>query len=666
MHHARARAWICVALLAVCAQFSTDAGEAAAARVEPPHWSLRQPVSTVLPEFSDPAERAWLRTPVDAFILARLKEAGLRPAHEADRRTLIRRLSFDLTGLPPTPGEIDAFLADRSGDAYEQLLERLLASPHYGERWGQHWLDVVRFAETEGFEYDRHLAGAWRYRDYVIQSFHEDRPYDEFVAEQLAGDELAPDDPASRIAVGFYRLGPVRRNAGNPDVALSRNEVLTTRTDIIGSAFLGVTLGCARCHDHKFDPIPQKDYYRMQAFLAATDDEDISLANADDEAAWKAATQPVLEAMKKVKESLKGAQGSAKRELEAKLEELEDSLPPPLPAICSTRNNEAKRTAVHVLRRGDEGKPGEAVGMRLLSMLLPQESPELPADAEHPRTALARSITDRSNPLTARVLVNRVWQWHFGIGLVGTANDFGANGERPSHPGLLDFLATRFVADGWRLKPLHHMICLSNSYRQASRASDPERSETIDPNNRLLSRFGVRRLEAEELRDAMLAVSGRLNRKAAGPGVIVPVDEQLVKLLYKPAQWSVTRDPSEHQRRSIYLIAKRNLRLPFLEVFDQPALQTSCARRESSTHAPQALELLNGRLSNELAAAFAERLREQAGAEPARQMELAFLLAAGRPPTGPEASRALAFLAQHPLSEFALALFNLNAFLYVE
>jgi hypothetical protein len=632
---------------------------------KPRHWSFRPSSRPDVPPCADAADRAWVRNSIDAFILQRLHQDGLRPAAEADRLTLIRRLSFDLTGLPPTPAEVTAFVNDPSADAYERLVERLLASPHYGEQWGRHWLDVVRYAETEGFEYDRQHSGAWRYRDYVVRSFAQDRPFDRFIQEQLAGDELASDDRDCQVAVGFHRLGPVRRNAGNADVAFSRNEVLTEMTDAVGAVFLGLTVGCARCHDHKFDDFPQADYYRLQAFLAAAQEHDVVLAPPAAQADWNIRTARLKEEIKKLKVELRRLQGEERKRAEERLVKMEHSLPPPLPTIHSVRNVEAERTPIHVLKRGDPDRKGSLVGPRVPGVLLPEGTPELPAATSNPRTQLARWITDPENPLTARVLVNRVWLYHFGRGLVETANDFGVNGARPSHPELLDYLANELIANGWQLKPLHRMILLSSTYRQASRPAEAT-ALVKDPANRLLGRFPRRRLEAEEVRDAMLAVSGELNVKAGGPSVVVPVDRDLVGLLYDPAQWTVTEDETEHRRRSVYLLAKRNLRLPFAEVFDQPDRLTSCPRRESSTHALQALELLNGRTSNRLADAFARRLEHEAGADRGAQVELAYRLAAGRAPSAKEKELAVKFLTRQPLREFALVVFNLNAFLYVD
>ncbi len=630
------------------------------------HWSLQPRMRPDIPRFSDSSARDWIRTPIDAFILQQLRKAGLRPTTEADRAVIVRRLHLQLTGLPPTPEEVASFVTDPAADAYERLVDRLLASPHYGEQWGQHWLDVVRYAETEGFEYDRHRAGAWRYRDYVVRSLNADKSYDRFVLEQLAGDELDQPDDETLVASGFYRLGPVRRNAGNTDVAFSRNEVLTEMTDSVGLVFLGLTVGCARCHDHMFDPVHQKDYYQLQAFLAATQEHDIQLGTQTEVNAWNHLNTEVQGEIKKIREALNDTDGSNRAQLVARLKDAEKRIPPPLPTISSVKNDGANRTPIHVLQRGLTERPLERVGPRFLGVLLPDDAAEFASDVAAPKSMLARWIADPSHPLTARVIANRLWHYHFGRGLVDTPNDFGANGGVPSHPELLDYLANELIAGGWQLKHLHRLILTSGAYRQASRAEDDAVARQVDPLNRLLWRFNRRRMTAEQLRDTMLMVSGRLNPRFGGPSIMPPVKQELVDLLYAPQQWEVTKDHREHDRRSIYLIAKRNLRLPYLEVFDQPDLQISCSRRESSTHAPQALELLNGELANDLAGAFAERLQRDAGSDPRRQVDLAFELAVGRLPSPHEAESSLAFLPAQPLKEFALVMFNVNAFLYVE
>lgn len=631
------------------------------------HWSF-QPVSIVEPPLVGNTD--WVRNPIDAFVLAAIEQQGWSPATETSRSEWIRRVTFDLTGLPPSPAEIHHFLQDASEGAYETVVDRLLASPHYGERQAQHWLDVIRFAETEGYEYDGHLPDAWRFRDYVIESFADDKSFREFVTEQIAGDEIAgssssPHYSDNQIAAVFHRLGPVRRNAGNPDIALSRNEVLTERTDIIGTSFLALSIGCARCHDHKLEPIEQRDYYRLQAYLAATEEHNIRLASTTEVEVWTADSERIKRRQTQLRQAAKAAEGARKRELEEQAEALEDQLPPPPPTIPGIRNDFEKRTPIHVLKRGVWENKGESVGPRPPSVLVAHDLPELAADIPNPRTHLARWLVADDNPLTPRVLVNRLWQQHFGRGIVSTSNDFGTHGDRPSHPELLDWLAGSFRNNGWHVKPIHRLIVLSSTYRQSSRSEFAAVAHSKDPDNRLLWHVPRRRLSAEELRDAMLQISGRLNATTGGPSIMPPVDPSFVQLLYKPSQWKVPADAREHDRRTIYLMAKRNLRLPFLETFDAPTLLTSCARRDTSTHAPQALELLNGRLSNDLAKSLADHLRDAHREDPDRLVRDAFVLVIGRTPTAAEFELSRRFLKQQPLAEFALALFNLNEFLYV-
>ena len=626
------------------------------------HWAF-QPVRKVIPP--DVRDRSWPRSPLDNFVLAKLEERNWSPAPPASRVQWLRRVSFDLIGLPSSPEEIAAMESDDSPDAFERLVDRLLASPRYGEKWAQHWLDVVRYAETEGYEYDRHVPDAWRFRDYVIDSLNRDKPFDRFLTEQIAGDEIQPDSPDCLAASIFHRIGPVRRNAGNPDIALSRNEVLTERTDIVGTAFLGLTVGCARCHNHKLEPITQKDYYRLQAYFAATSEHNILLASPDEEKSWEARTKEAKKEIQHVKDLAKQATGKERDRLDAEAEALEDKLPPPLSTIPSTRNDFSHRTTIHVLRRGEWENKGEPVGPRPLSILVSEELPELAPDVENPRTQLASWLTNSRHPLTARVITNRLWQAHFGVGIIKTTNDFGVRGDPPSHPELLDYLASTLTQHGWSLKKLHRQIVLSSTYRQSSDSHNAAIAEQSDPENRLLWRFSRRRLSAEELRDAMLEASGRLNLRAGGPSVMIPVDPQLVEQLYKPSQWQVAERATDCDRRTVYLIAKRNLRLPFMEVFDAPTLLASCSRRQASTHAPQALELLNGQLSNDLALAFANRLERESGGTPEQIVERAFWLIAGRAPTPREVSLSLSFLREGSPREFALAMFNLNEFLYV-
>lgn len=631
-------------------------------------WSF-QPREAAVP----PADGSdWVSNPVDAFIWNQLAAAGLEPAPEADRAALARRAFFDVTGLPPTPSELEEFTRDQSPDAWERLVDRLMASPRWGERMAQRWLDVVRFAETEGFEYDRYLPGLWRYRDYVIESFNRDTPLDRFITEQLAGDEMAPNGPQSQAdrellaAAGLHRLGPVRRNAGNQEVASSRNEVLTERTDIVGTALLGLTVGCARCHDHMFDPIRQVDYYRLQAYFGASREANLVFDSESSIEDWQKATKEIATKMKSLRGEIKLAEGEERQRLQAEHDELESQLPEPPPTLATVQNDTESPTQVRLLNRGDHTKPLQPVAPRPPGVLLPEDAPALPPDVGDPRSSLAEWITSPDHPLTARVAVNRVWQAYFGQGIVDTPNDFGAMGGRPSHPALLDFLANELVAADWSMKRVHRLILTSSTYRQASHnPANEDLGRQRDASNRLLWHGPRRRLSAEEVRDAMLSVAGELNLAYGGKSVMLPVEDALVDLLYDPTQWRVPADQSQHRRRSIYLLAKRNLRLPFMEVFDQPPLLTSCARRETSTHAPQSLELLNGPISNELAARLAARLDREAGRDLDGIVNQAYLLAAGRLPTSDEALIAREFLTDNSLREFALAMFNLNSFLYL-
>ena len=632
-------------------------------------WAFQPRKSIAIPEMKDRIARQWIKTPVDAFILQTLNASGLQPAPPADRLTLIRRVTYDLHGLPPTPEEIDAFLKDKSSQAWATVVDRLLASPRYGEHWGRHWLDVVRFAESDGYEYDTHRPDAYRYRDYVVNSFNSDKPYNQFVKEQLAGDEMDPANEQYLVASGFNRMGPLRKNVGNQKVAGSRNETLVEMTNIVGAAYLGVTVGCARCHDHKFDPFRQSDYYRMMGYFAQTQPHDLVQATKDQQEAWKAKAAPVQTEITALQTKMKAAPESEKNGLAMQLDDLEDKLPAPLPSVYTVEDDRKNATPIEVLFHGDYLQPTARVGARPLGILLPEAVSEKPVDLAQPRLELANWVTDPENPLTARVMVNRIWANHFGRGIVSTPNDFGRMGGKPSHPELLDYLANQYVANGWQSKPLHRMILLSNTYRQSSNSPSEKLAMEKDADNALLWKFTRRRLEAEELRDSMLAISGKLNPKSGGPSVMVPIDQDLVKMLKRPQYWVTTRDKSEYDRRSIYMIYKRNLQLPFMGVFDAPDSLLSCPRREQSTHAPQALEMMNGATSNTLAAVFAARLNSEAHSNPAR-IERAWRLATGRPPTAAEKALSLQFLSSDPnnplvLKELALDVFNLNAFLYV-
>jgi hypothetical protein len=622
-------------------------------------WAFRSLKTAALPVTRTPG---WVRNSIDAFVLQRLEAAHLSPAPEAGRLVLLRRLAFDLLGLPPTPEEIEAFVRDERPDAYERLVERLLASPRYGERWGRHWLDVVRYADTGGFEHDFLYPNAYRYRDYVIRSFNANKPFDRFLCEQVAGDELWPGDPEAVRATALYCVGPAVTES-----AMIANQLeyewLTDAVDTTGAAFLGLTFGCARCHDHKYDPLTQKDYFGLQAVFAASDrpyPDRIRLNRIK-------ALNGLLSDAPVPKELLKDPRCTVHTEEETGFHLFHR--PEPLP--------------VRRLARGELSKPREEVGPAFPAAL---RSPDRPADfggvrPNERRAALARWLTSPDNPLPARVLVNRVWAWHFGQGLVRTPNDFGSQGEPPTHPDLLDWLARDCLTHGWDLKRLHRLILLSSTYRQSSVADrGAVGSDAIDPDNRLLGHFPRRRLEGEALRDHALACAGTLNAKPFGPAVVPPLSAaELAGLFDAKGKWPVTRDAREHTRRSVYLLERRTFVYPMFAAFDPPEVMTSCPRRTQTVVPAQALTLLNSPFVREQAAAFARRLLRECGDRPERVASRAWLLAFGRPITARETAQALRFLhertaalARHAspgeaaLADLCLALFNANEFVYVD
>jgi hypothetical protein len=616
----------------------------------PGTWAF-EPVRPVEPPANPEGYSA---NPVDRFVRARQRQRGLRPAAPADRRTLIRRLTFDLTGLPPTPEEVRAFLADRSPDAYERLVERLLASPHYGERWARHWLDVVRYADTGGFENDLYYRSAYRYRDYVIRSFNQNKPFDRFIREQVAGDELWPYDRAAVTATGLYCVGPALPESAMVSTQLEY-EWLTDAADTTGAAFLGLTFGCARCHDHKYDPIRQKDYYAMQAVFAASD-------------------RPFPDKIRLLR--IKGLNG------------LLSEAPVPKRLLndprCTVRTeartgfrlfHRAAPMAVRRLHRGELASPREPVGPGLPAFLVPagRRASLAGVPPGGRRAALARWLTAPDNPLTARVLVNRVWGWHFGQGIVRTPNDFGAQGEPPTHPELLDWLARDFVEHGWDLRRLHRLIVLSRTYRQGSVAAGP--GLRLDPGNRLLWHFPRRRLEGEAIRDALLACAGTLNPAPFGPAVVPPLGrDELTGLFDARGKWPVTKDARQHTRRSVYLLVRRTFIYPLFAAFDPPELMSSCPRRLETVVPTQALALFNSPLAREQAGAFARRLLRECGPRTEALVSRAWWLAFGRGPTPAEGKRGRAFLEHRTaavgrdaaLAELCLALFNANEFVYVD
>jgi hypothetical protein len=685
------------------------------------HWAWKRPLRPALPQVR---MIAWCRNPIDLFIAVPLEAAGLSPAEPATRELLIRRVTLDLIGLPPTPEEIDAFARDQSPHAWEKVIERLLASPHYGERLGRHWLDVARFAESNGYEHDEPRPNAWRYRDYVIDAFNTDKPYDRFIMEQIAGDELYPDDPQALIATGLHLLGPDMTDAASQ--AQRRQNTYDDMTDTTALVFLSLTLGCARCHDHKFEPLSQHDYYRFQAFFAPAKFRlDVPIATLAQKDAFSKAsaeytklTGPTVDAIaaleeplrmklrekhlarlsqeaqlahrtsedkrtdaqralveqtmrllvvtgKQIKEAMTDAQWAELTKLRKNLKGFDVYKPAPLPVAMGLTDSGAKAPKTFLLKRGELGHPGAEVLPGWPAVLSPDflaksaSIKPLPLSTGQ-RSTLAQWLTRADHPLTARVIVNRLWQHHFGRGIVATPSDFGMRGEPPTHPELLDWLASELVAGGWSLKHMHRLMLTSATYQQGCKASATTLAK--DPGNRLYSRMNRLRLEGEVIRDCLLAVSGRLNTKFGGPGVYPPLPPEMAGTV---KGWTASADPSDHVRRSVYIFACRNLRFPFLEAFDAPDSTLSCPKRERSTSAPQALALLNSSDVVQAAKALAKRLTEQAPTSQ-EQITLAFRLVLGRPPSLTERQACQRFLAESPLDELCRALFNLNEFIYVD
>lgn len=604
------------------------------------HWSFRVPTRPEPPESPDTVE---IDHPIDRFVVARLRQAGLRMAPPAGPLTWLRRATYDLTGLPPTPAEIEAFTSDHDPAVRERVIDRLLSTPAYARRMARWWLDLARFAETDGFEFDAVRPDAWKYRDWVIASFQDDLPYDEFVRLQIAGDELKPGDADGAVATGFLLAGP-----DMPDLNLKeerRHGVLNDMTATVGAVFLALQIGCAQCHDHKFDPLSQADFYRLRACFESAD-----------LFAPKPFGRVVSEQTSPVGPSRMLIRGDFRRP--------GPEISPGVPRICDPWNTRIA-TPIGAASVGETASSGgQASGGR--------------------RSALAQWLTRPDHPLFARVIVNRIWQEHFGVGLVASASDFGVMGDAPTHPELLDWLATEAPRLGWRLKPLHRLIMTSATYSQASylepssegtvapdRLASWRESLRLDPRDELLSRVPRRRLDGESLRDAMLAIGGQLNPRAGGPGVMAPLPAELTAQLLKD-QWITNPDPAEHRRASVFLFARRNLRYPLFEVFDRPDSLASCARRNRSTTATQALTLLNSEFSWNCAREFASRVASEGGDSPSGRIEACYRLALSRPPTNHESSRAERFLresglaAEEALAEFCLALFNSNEFIHID
>ena len=680
------------------------------------------------------ARKHWVRNGIDRFILARLESAGLEPAPQADNRTLVRRLYFDLVGEPPTPQEVDAFVKNQGPAAYDGLIDRLLGDPRYGERWGRHWLDVARYADSTGGEANRELYHMWRYRDYVIGAFNDDKPYNDFIREQLAADEFAPNDSEKRVATGFLRLGTPSQSQIR---RVARQQHLNELTGTVGSVFLGISLSCAQCHDHKYDPIPTRDFYRFQAFFLPMESFNMD-ADFPHPAIRGLVATGAREAEGKLERARK-AYESYEAGLLAKLRDVlrEEGADPESAsaALLRARLTDAiansvvprdepsfslgeKTEYIRLLSFVDGFRGGRDMGLyrrqverhlpRLHTVANARESPSsaglpvqfvrirgevddlgervlpgylscvtgtgdaaaMPVDRtgniSRWRTPLAEWIASPENPLTARVMVNRIWQGRFGRGIVGTPSNFGANGVRPTHPELLDWLAHQFVESGWSVKAMHRLLLRSATYRQSS-SSFSKRASEIDPANAMLSRMPRRRLEGEVIRDSILAVSGRLNPSMGGPGVYPRLPDAMRDQMYVknwPA-WEPSDGP-DSRRRSVYVFQRRQLALPLLELLDAPVPQTSMDRREKSTTAIQSLALLNGRLVTEESQHFAARLRREAGDALHGQIVRAFQLAFSRKPTKAELGRYNDFAREEGVAAVCRVLFNANEFVYVD
>lgn len=729
---------ICLLLLFVSLRLAGAEDSAKAQREK--HWSFL-PLRAVHPPVV--AGQKATENPIDSFIAAKLRELHIEQGGPASKAELLRRVTHDLTGLPPTPSDLEAFAADDSSTAFEKVVDRLLASPAFGERWAQHWLDLAHYADSNGFELDADRPDAWRYRDWVIAAFNQDLPYDQFLTLQVAGDELTPGDRDALIASGFARSGPREVVSGNIDPEVRRQNELVEATTTIGSVFLGVTIGCARCHDHKFDPFPATDYYRMEAFFSGTHLLDVPIYNQDEKAEFDramAAIRARIKPLELAKEKLEApyrerllqqkeaaltpaerairakpdgertqeekrlfegisvalkvaweeiaaetahhAEDHAKREaLKRQIYEMEREAPRPPAHAMAMSEESCERPETWLLRRGNIKNKRRTVEPGPPDVLLANmgaaafQPPTGPIDDTHTgwRLALARWMVATNNPLTARVMVNRLWQQYFGRGLVSTSSDFGVRGEPPADQALLDYLAGELIRNGWHLKPIHRFMLTSKAYQLSSRAGGSNGQER-DPDNQFLWRMSRKRRDAEALRDAILAVSGQLNLKRGGPGVLVELEPEVRSLIFTEQEtvelWPVNEDRAERQRRSIYVYRKRNVHYPLFDAFDAPDALTPCPVRALSTHAPQALVLFNSRFAQEAANAFAELLQRCSQDHPAR-INQAFLRCYARLPTSGEMRDALRFISEGDgperarWSDFALALMNSNEFVYV-
>ena len=700
------------------------------------HWAFQPIRQPAIPEATD---SEWVRNPIDSFVLARLREHGWEPGSPAEPHEILRRIYLGVIGIPPTLAEQEAFLADPSPEALDRVVDQLLARPGYGERWGRHWMDLVRYAETNGYERDAAKPEVWRYRDYVIRSLMGDKPFDQFAREQLAGDELEPVTPESLVATGYYRLGPWDDEPADPkqDRFDQLDDIIRTTSEV----FLGLTVGCARCHDHKFDPIAARDYYGMAAVfnglerprdgrteltlpigtrdeLAAEAERDTVIAPILDRMeeylkpfrtellksgksslppiaveAWLVepgartvvqevyakAYAPILE--QEVRAGLPDEARIRIESLEKEIGEIKEGRPD-LPRGYFMHESRPEPPAMHLLKRGSAHSPGEQVAPAAPAVLVGEQLQFRPGSpTSRRRLTFANWLVSDENPLTARVIVNRVWQHHFGNGLVRTPSNFGRIGQQPTHPELLDWLASWFRREGWSLKGLHRLILTSNTYRMSKRWRDTYGEE--DPENEYLWRVGRRRLDVEAVRDSMLAASGHLNRTMFGPSMYPRMPEAVLSASKKPDEGWQASDEAETSRRTLYAHVKRSMILPMLEVLDFCDTTRSTGERLVSTVAPQALTLFNGEFVNRQAKRFAHRILREAGSDPYQQVEYAYRLALARPPSAYESGVLVDFLQEESaqssqdepieqgrrlaaLAQMGRVIFNLNEFAYTD
>ena len=648
------------------------------------HWAFQPVRRPALPAVKN---STWPRNPIDHFVLARLEARGWQPAPAAAPRDLLRRIHLDLTGLPPTPAEQDAFAAAPTPAALDRVIDELLSRPTHGERWARHWLDVVRYADSNGYERDAEKPFVWRYRDYVINAFNTDLPFDRFILEQLAGDELPDANSQTVIATGLQRLGHWDDEPADP--ATDRFDQLDDIVATTAEAFLGLTLACARCHDHKFEPFTTRDYYSTVAVFNPLQrprngrTELAVPAGSPQQLAAQAERDRALARLRQQTNSL-SADASA-----AAIQKLRTATPD-LPQAYIFHEPSTNLPLTHVLLRGSPTRPGAQVAPAVPAVLS-KTQPAFPTPTERSsqrRLGLARWLADPANPLTARVIVNRVWQYHFGHGLVRTPNDFGLMGAPPTHPELLDWLADWFVKDAkWSLKSLHKIIATSSTYRM-SKAANADHA-AADPENRLLWRVPLRRLEVEAIRDSILAVSGQLHPKMFGPAMKPAIPAAALEAnTDKQSVWKMSEEP-EASRRTIYAFIKRGLVVPMLEVLDLGDTVHSCPQRQVTTVAPQALSLFNNEFVIKQAGHFAARVAREAGADATAQIDRLWRLALCRAPSRAEQSAMLEFRraeTERLVAEFAAsgkslapttadraaleqicrAVFNLNEFVYPE